>query len=105
MLKDTLQRGNLNLPTACHKKGTNSSGEKGKMMTEEEVVDSIYRQIDSIYADTKRLTSGNLVHSLPCLLHDILAVRSNITFLISKNTDLSIKKLDKLVRQNHNKPT
>ncbi len=71
---------------------------KGKKLTEEEVVSCIYRQLDGVYNDTKRLTSGNLVHNLPCLLHDILAVRSNITFLISKNTDLDIKKLDKLVR-------
>lgn len=67
-------------------------------MTEKEVADFIYRQIDGVYNDTKHITSGNVSHMLPCLLHDILAVRNNITLLISQNTKLSIKDIDKLVR-------
>lgn len=68
-------------------------------MNEEQVAQYIYRQIDNVYNDAKRITSGNVSHQLPSLLHDILAVRNNITMLISKNTDLSIKKIDKLVKE------
>ena len=68
-------------------------------MTEQEVSQYIYNMIDEIYRDTKGMTTGNVSHRLPCLLHDILALRNNITLLINQNTKLSIKELDKLVRK------
>ena len=68
-------------------------------MTEKKVADYIINTIDNIYADTKRITSGNVSHMLPCLLHDIRALRNNIILLISQNTKLSIETLDKLVRK------
>jgi hypothetical protein len=58
-------------------------------MTEKDVQTYILNHIDIIFNDTKRLTTGNLAHHLPSILHDIAALKTNVFILLRDNTNLS----------------
>jgi len=61
---------------------------KKNPMTEADVRIFILGICDSIFKEVNTMTTGNLAHRKPCLLHDINTLKHNIFILIRDNTKL-----------------
>lgn len=53
-------------------------------LNEEMLQRYLYNIVDEVYRDVQHLTTGNLAHNQACILHDIRALKNNISYFWNK---------------------